>query len=115
MADQPRVAYILFDVESVADGTLVSQVRYPQECLEPADAIRRYRQELKESGGSDFIPYTHQIPISIVVGKVDASFRLLDYCAGSSGIPFACHDRTLLARLGCLRAADIGQLQRPRF
>lgn len=81
MADQPRVAYILFDVESVADGTLVSKVRYPDEALEPQDAIRRYRQERKEISGSDFIPYTHQIPISIVVGKVDASFRLLDMTA----------------------------------
>ena len=79
--DRAKVAYILFDVESVADGQLVSQVRYPDEKLGPADAIKKYQDELLETKGSSFVPYTHQLPVSIIVGKVDPSFRLIDIVA----------------------------------
>lgn len=70
--------YFVFDVESVADGELVSQVRYPGEDLAPRDAIACYRKELMEAKGSDFIPYTFQIPVSVVVAKVGEDFRLQD-------------------------------------
>ena len=40
------VRYLVFDIESVADGALVSKLRYPGESLEPAEAVRRYRDEL---------------------------------------------------------------------
>lgn len=80
MASSP-IRFLVFDVESVADGQLVANVRYPDEQLTPAAAIRRYREELLEKSGSDFIPYTFQIPTSIVVGKVDEHFRLVDLVA----------------------------------
>ena len=72
------VEYFVFDIESVADGDLVSSVRYPGESLSPQEAIARYRDELMESRGTDFIPYTFQVPISITIGKVDPDFRLLE-------------------------------------
>lgn len=72
------VRYLVFDVESVADGQLVSKLRYPGEGIEPRDAIARYRQELLAKHDSDFIPYTFQLPVSIVVAKVDAEYRLID-------------------------------------
>lgn len=72
------VRYLVFDVESASDGALISKVRYPGEELEPALAIARYRAELLEESGSDFIPYTYQVPVTIVVAKVAADFRLLD-------------------------------------
>jgi hypothetical protein len=75
---QPAVRYLAFDVESVADGTLVSKLRYPAESLSAEDAVQRYRDELMEKHGSDFIPYTYQIPVSVVVGKITEDFRLLD-------------------------------------
>ncbi len=75
---EAAVRYLVFDVESVADGRLISQVRYPQEGMSPDDAIARYRAELLEQNGSDFIPYTFHIPVSVVVAKVDAEFRLQD-------------------------------------
>jgi predicted PolB exonuclease-like 3'-5' exonuclease len=68
----------VFDVESVADGNLVSQVRYPHDQMTAADAIERYRKELVEQKGVDFIPYTFQVPISVVVAKVGENFRLSD-------------------------------------
>ena len=73
-----QVRYLVFDVESVADAELVAKLRYADESLEPAEAVRRYRDELMQKYQSDFIPYTFQIPVSVVVGKVTADFQLTD-------------------------------------
>lgn len=72
------VRYLLFDVESVADGELIARTRYPDRDLTPADAIRRFRQELLLSSGRDFIPYTFHLPVAVVVAKVAADFSLID-------------------------------------
>lgn len=72
------IRYFLFDVESVADGDLISRVRYPEMEVTPEEAIQRYREERLEKTGSDFIPYTHQIPISVVIAKVRENFELVD-------------------------------------
>jgi predicted PolB exonuclease-like 3'-5' exonuclease len=81
MAVTPAVKFLVFDVESVADGALVSKVRYPGENLAPADAIRKYRDELLAKYETDFIPYTFQFPISVVVAKVASDLRLIDLVA----------------------------------
>jgi hypothetical protein len=83
MSSQPTqsVAFLVFDLESVADGALVSRLRYPGEMLEPPAAIQRYRDELMAKFESDFIPYTFQYPISVAVAKVAADYRLLDVVA----------------------------------
>ena len=75
------IRYLVFDIESVADGTLVSKLRYPGEGLSAEEAVARYRAELMKEKGTDFIPYTFQIPVSVVVGKVTADFRLMDVVA----------------------------------
>jgi predicted PolB exonuclease-like 3'-5' exonuclease len=72
------VTYLVFDVETVADGQLVSRIRYPGENLQPRAAVSRYRQELLEKYESDFIPYTFQLPVSVAVGKISSDYRLLD-------------------------------------
>jgi predicted PolB exonuclease-like 3'-5' exonuclease len=72
------VRYLVFDTESVADAALVAKLRYAGQGLSPAEAVRRYRDELLEKYESDFIPYTFQVPIAVVVGKVTAEFRLED-------------------------------------
>ncbi len=74
----PKISYLIFDVESIADGELISRVRYPSLALSPAEAIANYRQELTEKTGSDFIPYTYQIPVSVAVAKVTGNGRLDD-------------------------------------
>lgn len=78
MMASAAVRYLVFDVESVADPELVTKLRYPGESLEPAEAVRRYRDELMEKYESDFIPYTYQIPVSVAAGKVGPDFRLID-------------------------------------
>ena len=77
MADS-AVSYLAFDVETVADGELISRIRYPGEGLEAKPAIERYRQELRDQYDSDFVPYTFQLPISVAVGKISSDYRLMD-------------------------------------
>ncbi len=72
------VSHFVFDVESIAEGELVSQLRYPGEGLPPVDAVNRFREELMETKGTDFIPYTYQVPISVAVAKVGRDFVLTD-------------------------------------
>ncbi|MBI1901889.1 MAG: 3'-5' exonuclease [Planctomycetia bacterium] len=73
--------YLVFDVESVADGDLVARLRYPGAGLSPQDAVARYRAELKAEHGHDFIPYTFQVPVCLCVAKVAADFRLMELVA----------------------------------
>ena len=73
-----NVRYLVFDVESVADGDLIAKIRYPGDGLDAEQAIERYRAELLEKYDSEFIPYTFQIPISIAIMKVDAELQLID-------------------------------------
>lgn len=72
------VAYLVFDVEAVADGELIARVKYPGEDHSPAEANARYRAELLEQTGRDVLPPTFVLPISVAVAKVDAGFRLID-------------------------------------
>jgi predicted PolB exonuclease-like 3'-5' exonuclease len=74
-------AYFVFDIESVADGALVSRLRYPGDKLTPAKAIAKYREELLAENGKDFIPYTFQLPVSLVIAKVAHDYRLIDLVA----------------------------------
>ncbi len=75
------IRYMVFDVESVADPELVARLRYPGEAISPDEAVRRYRAELLAKYDSDFIPYSYQIPVALVVAKVTADFRLVDVVA----------------------------------
>lgn len=75
-----EVAYLIFDIEAVGDGDLISKVRYSKD-RPPADvALRRYRDELLEQTGKDVLPPTFVLPVSVAVAKVGADFRLID-CA----------------------------------
>jgi len=73
--------YLVFDIESVADGPLVSRLRYAADKLSPEKAIARYRGELQAEMGKDFIPYTFQVPVSLVIAKVGKDLALQDLVA----------------------------------
>ncbi len=75
---KPRVEYLIFDIEAIADGDLVSKIRYPGEGLTGAEALTRYRGHLMAETGKDVLPVTFMLPISVAVAKVDADYRLLD-------------------------------------
>lgn len=72
------VQYLIFDVEAIGDGDLIGKVRYPNESLAPAEALRKYRDELLEKTGKDVLPPTFVLPVSVAVVKVSKDYRLLD-------------------------------------
>lgn len=74
----PQVSYFIFDIETIADGDLVSKIRYPNEGLTAEEALTRYRTQLLAETGKDVLPVTFMLPISVAVAKVDADYRLLD-------------------------------------
>ena len=78
MTAEQKVRYLAFDIASATDGQLLSRLQYPGQDLEPAAAVRRYRSEMREIAGTDFIPYTFQIPIAVAVAKIAADYRLID-------------------------------------
>jgi predicted PolB exonuclease-like 3'-5' exonuclease len=73
-----HISHLIFDVESVADGDLISKVRYPGMEKSPEEAIATYQDELIEMSGTTFIPYTFQIPVAVVIAKVGVDFSLID-------------------------------------
>ena len=73
-----KVSWLIFDVEAVADADLIARVKYPDESLDPADALTRYRETLMADKGSDFIAHTYMLPISVAIAKVAADFQLID-------------------------------------
>ncbi|MDR3181886.1 MAG: 3'-5' exonuclease [Planctomycetaceae bacterium] len=77
MPEPIPVRYFVFDIESVADPALVSKVHFESK-VPPEEAVAQYRTELlsESSGKSDFIPYTFQIPVSVVIAKVSADLSL---------------------------------------
>ncbi len=72
------IGWLIFDVEAVADGDLISKLKYPDDKLSGDAAIARYRQELMEEKGSDFIAHTFMLPISVAIAKVTQDFHLDD-------------------------------------
>ncbi len=72
------IRYLVFDIETVADGKLVSKLRYAGQQLEPRSAVDQYRSELMQKYDSDFVPYTYQVPVSVAIAKVAADYRLVD-------------------------------------
>ena len=74
----PAIRYLIFDIESVADRELIKRLRYADEPIDATAALARYRAELEEKYETDFVPYTYQVPVSVVVAKVTSDFRLDD-------------------------------------
>ena len=74
--EKPR--YLVFDIETIADGRLIQRIRYPdQPELSPAEAVAQYRAQLIEEKGNDFIPHTFQLPVSIALVLVSSDYRLI--------------------------------------
>lgn len=76
-----KTRYLIFDVESVTDGKLVSQLRFPGESFAPNAAVAKWKTQLLDETGKDFVPYTFHIPTAIVLAKVSETFELLDIAA----------------------------------
>ena len=73
-----EVKYLIFDIETVGDGDLIRKVRFPDEPLNPREAIQRYRSQLLEESGRDVLPLTFVLPVSVAVAKVSRDWQLLE-------------------------------------
>lgn len=73
-----NVRYLVFDIESIADGDLISKVKYPGKDYSARDAVEAYCRELMERFGTEFIPYTFHIPVAISIIKVDNRLNIID-------------------------------------
>src|SRR5437868_9719751 len=73
-----RTAFLVVDTESVPDGRLLAQVKYPGETLTPEEAIDRARAEARDTSWnkSDFLPVSFQIPVAVCVVRVGNDFSL---------------------------------------
>src|SRR5262245_60335697 len=73
-----KTRYLVVDTESVPDGRLIADVKYPGERLSPEEAIARAQSEARESSfnGSDFLPVTFQLPVAVCVIRVGSDFSL---------------------------------------
>src|SRR5260370_42240293 len=71
-------AYLILDTESIPDGRLLAQTKYPGENLSPEQAVERAQAEARERsrGGSDFLPCSFHYPVAVCVARVSADFRL---------------------------------------
>ena len=76
--ESSRTTYIVFDIETIPDGKLLSEVLYPGQEIPEEEAIARQEKEALElSGGkSSFVPLAFHIPVAIAVARVDGNFRL---------------------------------------
>jgi hypothetical protein len=72
------VRYLLFDVESVADGGLLNRIEYPDESFSDQQAIDDCRKRQLEKTGREFIPYTFQFPVAIAIAKIADDLTLID-------------------------------------
>jgi len=72
------MSFAIFDIETRIDKALVRAVMYPHEDLSDEQAYQRFRGQILEErdGRSDFLPIPFHIPVSIVVGNVNAGYVL---------------------------------------
>ena len=75
---EPTPAFFVVDTESVPDGKLLAQVKYPGEQLSAEEAIARAQGEARavSASGSDFLPVTFQYPIAACVLRVGTDYTL---------------------------------------
>jgi predicted PolB exonuclease-like 3'-5' exonuclease len=69
-ASAADAAYLVIDTESIPDGRLIQQVKYPDDNLSPEDAVARATVESRESLGTHFLPVTFQVPVAVCVVNV---------------------------------------------
>lgn len=64
------MAFAVFDIETRIDKRLINKVFAADEGLTDEQAYERYSDETRRRRGTDFLPITLHMPISIAIGKV---------------------------------------------
>jgi 3'-5' exonuclease len=78
MNDTVKAGYLIFDIETIPDGQLIAETKYPGLNLTAHEAVIRAQDDARStsSSGSDFLPLTYHLPVAICVLKVGVDFRL---------------------------------------
>jgi hypothetical protein len=73
-----RTGFLIVDTESIPDGRLLNMIKYAGQGLSPEEAIERARDEARQNSGngSDFIPFTFQVPVAVCVARAGDDFSL---------------------------------------
>jgi predicted PolB exonuclease-like 3'-5' exonuclease len=73
-----KAGYLIFDIETIPDGQLIAETKYPGMNLSAHDAVIRAQDDARasSSSGSDFLPLTYHLPVAICVLRVGVDFRL---------------------------------------
>ena len=69
--------YAIFDIETRVDKGLVKSVYAPREEISDRQAYERLRAERVAETGSDFLPISFHVPVSIAVGTVNSEAVLV--------------------------------------
>jgi predicted PolB exonuclease-like 3'-5' exonuclease len=75
-----RRGFLIFDIETRIDKDLVRRVEFGGDEISDAVAFHRLRENLRRrsEGRSEFVPHSFHVPVSIVLGRADADYRLGD-------------------------------------
>jgi predicted PolB exonuclease-like 3'-5' exonuclease len=73
-----QTGFVIFDIETIPDGKLIADTRYPDLNLTPDEAVLRFQDETRasSSSGSDFVPLTYHLPVAVCALKVGPDFRI---------------------------------------
>lgn len=74
-----RTAFLVVDTESVPDGKLLSEVKYPGENLTSEEAVERAQAESRGQRGGDFIPVSFHVPVAACMVRVGPDFALTGF------------------------------------
>lgn len=72
------MSFLVFDIETRADKSLIRATQYRGLALSDAEAYERFREEIRRETDrrGDFLPLTYHAPVSIALGSVDDEHRL---------------------------------------
>lgn len=78
MNETGQAGYVVFDIETIPDGRLIAETRYPGLNLTPDEAVLRFQDDTRATSptGSDFLPLTYHLPVAICALKVGTDFRI---------------------------------------
>jgi 3'-5' exonuclease len=62
--------YAIFDIETRVDKRLLNETQFRGQGLDDDGAYQRFREQLLQERGSDFVPVSFHVPISIAIGSV---------------------------------------------
>jgi 3'-5' exonuclease len=79
MSDTVKPGYLIFDIETIPDGQLIADTKFPGLNLTAHEAVVRAQDDARSTStsGSDFLPLTYHLPVGICVLKIDTHFKIM--------------------------------------